>query len=78
MPGLKFLPGAQRNPTARPAGAMPQARAACCAALQEVLGTLRVPYQGLELDFESPFRRATMHELVKEATGEPVAACLPL
>lgn len=38
--------------------------------MQEVLSTLRVPYQGQELDFEAPFRRATMHDLVREATGE--------
>ena len=38
-------------------------------AVQAVLGTLHVPYQDLDLDFEQPFRRATMHDLVKEATG---------
>lgn len=39
------------------------------ASAHAVLGTLRVEYQGQVLDFESPFRRATMHELVKESTG---------
>ncbi|GAB4819350.1 hypothetical protein N2152v2_006396 [Parachlorella kessleri] len=39
------------------------------ACAKAVLGTLSVPYQGQELDFEQPFRRATMHDLVKEATG---------
>lgn len=35
----------------------------------EVAGTLQLTYQGLQLDLEQPFRRATMHELVQEATG---------
>ena len=38
-----------------------------CAA--EVAGTLQLTYQGMQLDLEQPFRRATMHELVQEATG---------
>ena len=33
----------------------------------EVTGHARVPYQGLELDFGKPFRRATMADLVREA-----------
>jgi lysyl-tRNA synthetase, class II len=33
------------------------------------LGSAIVPYQGMDLDFEKPFRRATMHDLVKEVTG---------
>ena len=41
-----------------------------CAA--EVAGTLQLTYQGLQLDLEPPFRRATMHELVQEATGAPL------
>lgn len=32
-------------------------------------GRLQLPYQGQELDFEAPFRRATMHDLVKDACG---------
>lgn len=31
-------------------------------------------YQGIELDFAQPFRRATMAELVQEATGMDVLA----
>jgi lysyl-tRNA synthetase class 2 len=38
-------------------------------ASQAVLGVTKVEYQGQELDFGSPFRRATMHDLVQEATG---------
>lgn len=38
-------------------------------ASQAVLGTTKVQYQGQELDFGQPFRRATMHALVLEATG---------
>ena len=41
-----------------------------CAA--EVAGTLQLTYQGMQLDLEQPFRRATMHELVQEATGAPL------
>lgn len=37
--------------------------------LQAVCGRLQLPYQGQELDFEAPFRRATMHDLVKDACG---------
>ena len=37
--------------------------------LQAVVGQLQLPYQGQVLDFESPFRRATMHDLVKDACG---------
>ncbi|KAL4419492.1 hypothetical protein ABPG77_002278 [Micractinium sp. CCAP 211/92] len=36
---------------------------------QAVCGRLQLPYQGQELDFEAPFRRATMHDLVKDACG---------
>ncbi|MBD2576940.1 lysine--tRNA ligase [Oscillatoria sp. FACHB-1406] len=38
-------------------------------AAQEVLGALKVEYQGEEIDLTPPWRRATMHELVQEATG---------
>ncbi|KAL4451821.1 hypothetical protein ABPG75_007483 [Micractinium tetrahymenae] len=34
---------------------------------QAVCGQLQLPYQGQVLDFEAPFRRATMHDLVKDA-----------
>ena len=32
-------------------------------------GKLKVDYQGTEIDFSVPFRRAPMGDLVKEATG---------
>lgn len=35
----------------------------------EVTGGLQLAYQGQELDLAPPFRRATMHALVQEATG---------
>jgi lysyl-tRNA synthetase class II len=38
--------------------------------MQAVCGTQQVPYQGQTLDLAKPFRRATMHELVREALGE--------
>jgi lysyl-tRNA synthetase, class II len=36
---------------------------------QEVLGTLQITYQGEVVDLTPPWRRVTMHDLVKEATG---------
>ncbi|KAI7836054.1 hypothetical protein COHA_010056 [Chlorella ohadii] len=36
---------------------------------QAVCGQLQLPYQGQVLDFEQPFARKTMHELVQEKTG---------
>lgn len=36
---------------------------------QEVLGTLKINYQGAEIDLTPPWRRVTMHELVREKTG---------
>jgi lysyl-tRNA synthetase class 2 len=36
---------------------------------QEVLGTLKVSYQGETIDLTPPWQRGTMHDLVKEATG---------
>ena len=33
-----------------------------------------IEYQGESLDLEKPFRRATMHDLVKEATGKAPAS----
>jgi lysyl-tRNA synthetase class 2 len=39
----------------------------------EVLGTTTVTYQGVEIDFGAPWRRATMIELTSEAAGEDVS-----
>ncbi|MCU0570433.1 MAG: lysine--tRNA ligase [Oculatellaceae cyanobacterium Prado106] len=36
---------------------------------QEVLGTLQISYQGEAIDLTRPWRRITMHDLVKEHTG---------
>ena len=36
---------------------------------QQVCGTTRISYQGTEIDLTPPWRRATMHDLVREATG---------
>lgn len=36
---------------------------------QEVLGTLQITYQGEAIDLTPPWRRVTMHDLVKEVTG---------
>jgi lysyl-tRNA synthetase, class II len=36
---------------------------------QEVLGTLQITYQGEAIDLTRPWRRVTMHDLVKEHTG---------
>jgi lysyl-tRNA synthetase, class II len=38
-------------------------------AAREVLGTMKVNYQGQEIDLTPPWRRATMHELVQTVTG---------
>jgi lysyl-tRNA synthetase class 2 len=38
-----------------------------------VRGTLKFDYQGRELDLETPWRRATIAELVSEAVGEDVS-----
>ena len=35
----------------------------------EVCGTTTISYQGAEIDLAPPWRRATMHELVQDATG---------
>ena len=39
------------------------------AVCQEVCGSCQITYQGTEIDLSPPWRRATMHELVEEATG---------
>ncbi|BBD59148.1 lysyl-tRNA synthetase [Nostoc sp. HK-01] len=36
---------------------------------QEVLGTLQITYQGETVDLTPPWRRVTMHDVVKESTG---------
>ncbi len=36
---------------------------------QDVLGTLQITYQGTPVDLTPPWRRVTMHDLVKEYTG---------
>ena len=36
---------------------------------QEVLGTLKISYQGKEINLTSPWKRVTMHQLVQEQTG---------
>jgi lysyl-tRNA synthetase class 2 len=39
------------------------------AAAREVCGGTQITYQGSEVDLTPPWRRATMHDLVQEATG---------
>jgi len=36
---------------------------------QKVLGTAKINYQGTDIDLESPWRRVTMIDAIKEATG---------
>jgi lysyl-tRNA synthetase class 2 len=43
----------------------------------ELLGTTSLSYQGRPLDLTPPWRRATMAELVAEATGEPADVHTP-
>lgn len=38
-------------------------------AAQDVLGTLKISYQGEPIDLTPPWRRVTMHQLVQEKTG---------
>jgi lysyl-tRNA synthetase, class II len=38
-------------------------------AASAVIGALQVPYQGEEIDLTTPWRRVTMHNIVKEVTG---------
>ncbi len=38
-------------------------------AAKDTLGTLKITYQGEEIDLSSPWRRVTMHEIVKEKSG---------
>jgi lysyl-tRNA synthetase class 2 len=39
------------------------------AVCEEVCGSTKITYQGAEIDLTPPWRRATMHELVQDATG---------
>ena len=39
------------------------------AVCEEVCGSTKITYQGVEIDLSPPWRRATMHELVLDATG---------
>jgi lysyl-tRNA synthetase class 2 len=43
-----------------------------CGVLEEVCGSLQIPYQGQTLDFSRPWRRATMAELVNQKLGVKV------
>ncbi|WP_072620106.1 lysine--tRNA ligase [Spirulina major] len=43
-------------------------------AAQEVLGTLKLQYQGTAVDLTPPWRRVTMHDAVREATGVDLTA----
>ena len=36
---------------------------------QDVCGTTTINYQGTDIDLKAPWRRATMHDLVRDATG---------
>jgi lysyl-tRNA synthetase class 2 len=38
-------------------------------AAQEVLGTLTITYQGEQIDLSTPWKRVTMHDIVKEKSG---------
>ncbi|WP_269634858.1 lysine--tRNA ligase [Rubidibacter lacunae] len=42
---------------------------AIAAIASDVLGTLEIEYQGQTIDLTPPWRRATMHDLVREQTG---------
>jgi hypothetical protein len=65
VPGLSGgLPGTGRHADPAPPRTPPPAPRP-----QEVCGSLQLPYQGAVLDFGAPFRRATMHDLVRDATG---------
>jgi lysyl-tRNA synthetase class 2 len=44
----------------------------------ELRGSTRLQYQGRELDLTPPWRRATMAELIAEATGEPADVHTPV
>lgn len=41
--------------------------------MQKVCGSLKISYQGTELDFTPPWRRVSMYDAIKEATGVDVS-----
>ncbi len=43
-------------------------------AAEDVLGTLEIEYQGEKINLQAPWKRITMHDAVKEATGVDFAA----
>ena len=47
-------------------------------AAEEVLGTLEITYQGVEVSLRSPWRRVPMAELVSQAVGGEVSVHTPL
>lgn len=48
---------------------MPLTEGIITSVAQETLGTLEITYQGQAVDLTPPWRRVTMHDLVKEYTG---------
>ncbi len=40
-----------------------------CSLSNQICGSTQISYQGMDIDFASPWRRASMHELVQEKTG---------
>ena len=50
-------------------GMMELTEAMIASVTEQVCGGTRITYQGTEIDLTPPWRRATMHELVEEATG---------
>ncbi len=43
-------------------------------AAEKVIGTLEIDYQGEQINLQAPWKRITMHDAVKEATGVDFAA----
>ena len=41
---------------------------------KQICGSTKISYQGIDIDLTPPWRRATMHDLVKEATGVDFAS----